>query len=155
MSTLRSQLNQLRQSRGIKPAQQRKPTNGKPGKPGKRPAPAQEADPNGVITHACGHKTGCRFLQQSKCGYCVRQARLQRPNYGSVEAREARMAKLPRLPDGAIFHVEYDAAGQKWRGTLTVGEVKVEGEASGVFKLMEALDKLYRATCEQKVTPAT
>jgi hypothetical protein len=105
-----------------------------------------EADPRIIITHSCGHKTGALYLQGSPCAGCARRQRQQRPRKrgGGVEAHEQRMQRLPRLPDGATFAATYDAATERWAGTLTVNGMTFEVEASGVFRLMEALDKKYR-----------
>jgi hypothetical protein len=49
-----------------------------------------------------------------------------------------------RLPDGAKFEVVYDAARTQWTGTLTIGDKVFTGAASGVFKLLNQLDRQYR-----------
>jgi hypothetical protein len=51
-----------------------------------------------------------------------------------------------RLPDGASFAVAYDATAERWQGTLTIGTTVFQGETSGVFRLLEQLDKEYRAS---------
>lgn len=60
--------------------------------------------------------------------------------------RPAKKARASgRLPNGATFHVSFDAAKGEWSGTLTVpdkGEVK--SAATGVFRLLEMLDEQYR-----------
>jgi hypothetical protein len=50
-----------------------------------------------------------------------------------------------RLPDGAVFHVEYSAAAQTWTGTLTVNGQVFKGTAGGVFRLLVKLDDDFRA----------
>jgi hypothetical protein len=146
MSMLRTQLKQLRQQRPQpKPVTQPRPA----GTPASRPAArgsAVEADPRYIVTYDCGHKIGTRYLQNTKCPQCRKeQQRRRRVEVGArnrgVEPRER---KASRLPDGAEFHVVYDAASLRWIGTLVVENVIVEGEASGVFKLLELLDRKYR-----------
>jgi hypothetical protein len=56
-----------------------------------------------------------------------------------------------RLPDGSRFEVSYDAAKERWSGTLTVptpgGEpATFTGSGSGLFPLLSSLDKQYRAS---------
>jgi hypothetical protein len=51
-----------------------------------------------------------------------------------------------RLPDGARFAVVYHASAERWRGTLTIGSTVLEGEHSGVFRLLAKLDQQYRAS---------
>jgi hypothetical protein len=146
MSTLRTQLKQQRQQRPQpKPVTQPKPAGTPASKPAAR-GPAVEADPRYVVTYDCGHKIGTRYLQNTKCPHCRKeQNRRRRVEVGArnrgVEPRER---KASRLPDGAEFHVVFDAAAEQWIGTLAVGDAIVEGEASGVFKLLELLDRLYR-----------
>jgi hypothetical protein len=51
-----------------------------------------------------------------------------------------------RLPDGATFGTHYDAARVRWTGKLEIPGVPMfEADASGVFTLLEKLDKQYRA----------
>ena len=51
-----------------------------------------------------------------------------------------------RLPDGAVFHLLYNASTQTWWGTLKVGDAEFSGEKGGVFKLLRILDAKYRKT---------
>jgi hypothetical protein len=56
-----------------------------------------------------------------------------------------------RLPDGSRFEVSYDAAKERWSGTLTVtmpaGEqATFSGSGSALFPLLTSLDRQYRAT---------
>jgi hypothetical protein len=56
---------------------------------------------------------------------------------------------LGRLPHGARFEVGYDAATATWFGTLAVpvpeaAPAVFTASASGVFKLLARLDRLYR-----------
>jgi hypothetical protein len=55
------------------------------------------------------------------------------------------------LPDGSRFEVCYDAAKEQWSGSLTVpspdrAPATFTGTGSGLFPLLSALDKQYRAT---------
>lgn len=60
-----------------------------------------------------------------------------------LEKRNAK--KRGRLPDGAVFNVRYDAKAKEWSGILSVpGTRAVSGKHSGVFRLLETLDGLYR-----------
>ena len=52
-----------------------------------------------------------------------------------------------RLPDGANFNVRYNAQTMTWAGTLVVNGKTYTGSASGVFKLLERLDRCYRQDC--------
>jgi hypothetical protein len=53
-----------------------------------------------------------------------------------------------RLPDGAVFHVAYDAAKTQWTGTLTIDGKTFTASKGGVFGLLQELDKQYRATVQ-------
>jgi hypothetical protein len=115
----------------------------------KSPPPAKpqrtlpvEADRRVIITRSCGHKIGVVHLQGSSCPHCARKARRERRLTQTVARRD----RANRLPDGATFCATYDAQAERWAGTLTIGGQVFEAEASGVFRLMEALDRLYRAS---------
>jgi hypothetical protein len=64
---------------------------------------------------------------------------------------------VERLPDGSEFCVTYDAAAERWSGTLTVttpeGGQVFEGEAGGVFRLLTALDRQYRDWLAARAAP--
>ncbi len=74
----------------------------------------------------------------------------------SKKAQQASQGKAPtqsagRLPDGSRFEVQYDAASERWSGTLTVptpgGEpATFTGTGSALFRLLSSLDKQYRAS---------
>lgn len=49
-----------------------------------------------------------------------------------------------RLPHGARFVVDYDAGKECWSGTLTVDGQVYTDSASGVFKLLQRLDRQFR-----------
>ena len=67
-------------------------------------------------------------------------------------AAERERQERSRLPHGATFHVEYDAAAVLWRGSLSVEGRTFTGEASAVFRLLRSLDDAYRASLQE--TPA-
>lgn len=50
----------------------------------------------------------------------------------------------PRLPDGSSFVASYDAAREQWTGTITVGDKTLSGTATGVFKLLQQLERQFR-----------
>ena len=78
----------------------------------------------------------------------VRHAEKQRR--AEEAANAVRSQKKPvddsagRLPDGSKFEVVYDATRTQWTGTLTIGEKVFTGSASGVFNLLNRLDRQYR-----------
>lgn len=61
---------------------------------------------------------------------------------------ERRDQHKPRLPPGSRFNVLYDGETQTWSGTLQVktpmGVQAWSGQKSGVFRLLQALDIMYR-----------
>jgi hypothetical protein len=73
----------------------------------------------------------------------------------AAEAAKSQPKKRPpsdstaRLPNGAKFEVVYDATKVQWSGTLTIGDKVFTGSASGVFTLLNRLDRQYRATLPQ------
>jgi len=72
------------------------------------------------------------------------------------EEQKSRREKAPgpqtgRLPDGSRFEVSYDAAKERWTGSLTVTTPEGEqttfsGSGSGLFPLLTSLDRQYRAS---------
>lgn len=70
----------------------------------------------------------------------------------SPQARDNRIEGKGRLPDGSVFNAVYIAEKKHWSGTLLVpngegigvGEQIFAHSCSGVFRLMEGLDKMYR-----------
>jgi hypothetical protein len=87
------------------------------------------------------------------------QAAERRKARGGPTPRKERAARpaAERLPDGSAFAVAYDARAAKWSGTLTVptadGRQVFEGEAGAVFKLLSALDGMYRAWLAARAAP--
>lgn len=63
----------------------------------------------------------------------------------TAQKRDKAMEHRGRLPDCSAFIVGYDALAGKWGGSLRVPPGAVfEAEASGVFGLLEKLDRMYR-----------
>jgi hypothetical protein len=141
-----------------------KPAAGEPPPQPKQPRKSRmlvittrEADPAQTITYSCGHKVGCRYLQGDKCPACLKRQQRQRnraKHQAQAEAKAQAGAAASRLPDGATFTATYDANTQLWIGTLTTAGQVFEAEHSAVFRLMAALDALYRQTL-QGVNDAT
>jgi hypothetical protein len=148
-----------------------------PGRP-KRPAPAKPPVVGvEKVTCACGHEAELplypdrqdkfrdarrKNLVSRVCPACRQKAHAEltaREQAAAAERKKARGGPTPRrekaarpvverLPDGSEFHVTYNAAAERWSGTLTVatpeGGQVFEGEAGGVFRLLSALDRQYR-----------
>jgi hypothetical protein len=89
------------------------------------------------VVYTCGHE-GCNVL----CDACF----AKRKQAKAQKRRESKFRKsdVQRLPDGATFDVKFDAAAGMWRGTLIIGDAPFESEASGVFRLLQNLDAMYR-----------
>ena len=52
--------------------------------------------------------------------------------------------KWGRLPDGAEFHLKYDADAVKWSGVLAISGYEIPGSARALFTLLTYLDRSYR-----------
>src|SRR5205823_1696345 len=88
----------------------------------------------------------CREQKEQEVQEAARQRRQEKAEaQGQKPQPTPRQPKPPpqRLPDGARFNVVYDAAKQEWSGTLTIGADVFTASASGVFKLLTHLDRLY------------
>lgn len=142
-----------------------------PNKPkGKNPPPPYTAFI--TITCKCGHQEQFgmwdpkkdKFLAQRKvkhesrdCAEC-RQKKFQEQQELSRQKRfkgNAKQRKLARLPDGAEFHVVFDAEKVSWSGTLKVtseehGEIVLSAERGPLFTLLGTLDVQFRRLWEQK-----
>lgn len=85
------------------------------------------------------------------CPSCVSRRRVEKKKAGHAK-RIDRMGTAihpanphGRLPDLSAFAVWYDAAKQTWTGTLEVaGHPPFAASASGVFRLLQELDGMYR-----------
>lgn len=139
----------------------RVPTGTKPPKP-RPPTIGTES-----VVVKCGHtisfdlyaKDAFRDQRRAKevardCAAC-RQARVQAEMAAGAERRAKKKAAQaeqqarslrPRLPDGSRFGAVYNAAEEKWIGTLTIGDATFERQASGLKKLLYKLDDAYRET---------
>ncbi len=135
------------------------------------------------LTAACGHEVDFGLFEDKKdkyrdarrqkkrgqiCPACREQkerevqeaAQLRREEKAQKRAQEQpestpRKPKQAqdRLPDGARFNVVYAAGKQEWSGSLTVGSDTFTDSASGVFKLLTKLDRLYRQQLEASAPP--
>jgi hypothetical protein len=124
------------------------------------------------VTVKCGHTVPFELFDLKKdkfrndrrkkltdrdCSACRIKAQEARQAAEQEAARKRRLdkpkKKLPygpptgRLPDGSRFDVAWDAAKGQWAGTLAVpGLAPLTASASGVLKLLQILDRMYRAT---------
>jgi hypothetical protein len=99
----------------------------------------------------------CRERKQREEQEAARLRREEREKSKAVDAqRQPGPGRVPRLqtgrlPDGSQFAVRYDAAKERWSGSLTVptpgGEpATFTGSGSALFPLLTSLDRQYRAT---------
>jgi hypothetical protein len=86
----------------------------------------------------------CQEQKQRQEQEAARQRRAERPQARKIP---------PRLPDGATFHVVYDAAATEWSGSLTVEATTFTAKAGAVFRLLRELDRLYRAALSGNALP--
>jgi hypothetical protein len=124
------------------------------------------------VTVKCGHTVPFELFDLKKdkfrdnrrkkltdrdCPACRVKAQEARQAAEQEAARQRRqdkpMGKRPaanpssRLPDGSRFDVAWDSAKGQWAGSLAVpGLAPLTASASGVFKLLQILDRQYRAT---------
>jgi hypothetical protein len=124
------------------------------------------------VTVKCGHAVPFELFDLKKdkfrndrrkkltdrdCPACRVKAQEARQAAEQEEARKRRLDKPKkerppanpsgRLPDGSRFDVAWDEAKGQWAGTLAVpGLAPLAASASGVFKLLQILDRMYRAT---------
>ena len=111
-----------------------------------------------VIVYACGHRIGRRHIEGQNCVGCNVKARQE----NRKRREEKRASEVPiardsgRLPDGATFHVVYDATAEKWTGRLSVPEAGTfDSSAGGVFKLLQKLDGQFRGAIRNEVDDGT
>jgi hypothetical protein len=105
-----------------------------------------------VLTYSCGHRIGARYLQGNKCPHCLAQARRGQQPRQRVHPCD-RLDTVPRLPHGATFMAVYDATAVQWTGLLTVDGKTFEAQASGVFRVLTELDRLYREDTRPTAAP--
>jgi len=100
-------------------------------------------------------------LTDRDCSDCRIKAQEARQAADQEAARKRRLDKPKkekppanpsgRLPDGSRFDITWDAAKEQWSGTLAVpGLASFTAAASGVFKLLQVLDGLYRAALAEE-----
>jgi hypothetical protein len=137
-----SEMQNLRKTLGLdrKPQAPAKP-QAQAAKKGKKPDKPEPA-PGATITYQCGHRLALRQAEQCACDDCRIKNKTARR--GRYKAKRREQQEQSRLPDNSAFAVIYDAANTTWHGSLTVNGVTFEGECSGVFRLLSALDKMYR-----------
>lgn len=110
-------------------------------------APPKPARP---LSYNCGHPFSPPEACGKLCPACTGEARKRRAerNRARREQSPKRDPEAGRLPSGSEFSATYDGASQTWDGTLAVPlEASFQtfrGSASGVFKLLIALDGQYR-----------
>jgi hypothetical protein len=132
------------------------------------------------VTAQCGHAVTLELFETKQdkyreqrrnnlgeraCPACRQQAHAERVAKEKAEAEEKRKNAPPgkvrpdqgRLPNGATYHCVYDAARQKWVGTLTIpGEKEplvFSSEKSGVFRLLQILDGKFRQAAGAEIQP--
>lgn len=110
--------------------------------PSKKPK-IVETKPTGVpprvILFACGHAAG-----NHDCGACRKKARLDKNLRRRTVIAQKKNDDSQRLPDGAEFHVAYNAEAKLWSGVLSINGADITGQANGVFRLLQTLDAKYR-----------
>jgi hypothetical protein len=128
------------------------------------------------VTVKCGHAVPFELFDLKKdkfrndrrkkltdrdCPACRIKAQEARQAADQEDARKRRLDKPKkerppanpsgRLPDGSRFDVAWDEAKGQWSGTLAVpGLAPLTASASGVFKLLQILDRMYRATLAEE-----
>jgi hypothetical protein len=92
--------------------------------------------------------TACRVkAQEEKQAAEMEEARKRRLENPKPKKQWPPPRTEGRLPDGSRFDVAWDAAKGEWSGTLTVPTLApFTAAAPGVFKLLQVLDGMYRAT---------
>jgi hypothetical protein len=80
------------------------------------------------------------------CQACREKKQQEEQQAAQLRRQERQRGRVlrERLPDQARFEVVYDAASESWSGTLTIGTTTFTDTASGVFRLLEQLDRQYR-----------
>lgn len=123
---------------------------GTPPKPS--PPPPSVSLPVATVVYHCGHQHPVADFRGAFCPACRNKAgrdRAERNRAKRATVHQERPNAEQRLPDGATFHVAYDATAVQWTGTLTIrdganSETTFTASASGVFRLLRELDGAYR-----------
>ncbi len=166
-------------------SQQEQPATGPAPRPQKVKPPVVGTE---QVTCACGHPATFELFadKQDKyrdnrrkkvtdrpCSACRQQAAQEHNARAKAEAEARRGPKQQRralrndqrnhqqrLPDGAGFHVFYNAASTRWQGSLEIPDAAAEmgfrrfdNDASGVFKLLGKLDAQYREWLAAQTPP--
>lgn len=125
--------------------------------PAKQPAKPKKQKPQlgGLVHENCGHPV----IIKGKCGACMAVANKERKARKRAKQAEKgkRQPNMGRLPLGSSFAVTYIEDGL-WTGNLDVLlsgvdgciDKRFTGEASGVFRLLMALDGQYREWLREK-----
>lgn len=103
------------------------------------------------VKHCCGHELPIQHYTGVACPECRNkareaQAKAKKEKFQKRREELAANDQTTRLPDGAVFNVQYDAAAVRWSGTLTIGDRQFTATESAVFKLLINLDRQFRAT---------
>jgi hypothetical protein len=97
-------------------------------------------------------KTREERVTQRKCPTCRavdEAAKKEEDAKRKANAPPKSQKTIERLPDGSIFHVIYDAKREMWDGVLTVNGRQFAAGYSAVFKLLRALDTMYRRSVKK------
>lgn len=158
MGNMKEYLKNYKQQKESQPV--KKPT----GKPGAPPIVKWE-----TVKAACGHdfqfglfddkKDKFRDARRTKqaardCADCRKKKQEAQEAQGRAKREAKKKARenrwnVPRLPDGATFHVSYDASSLRWSGSLFIpGCPEFSNDSSAVFKLLRKLDTQYRVWAE-------
>ena len=89
--------------------------------------------------YTCGHTAVDAY--KIPCPTCILKNRKKKTSKWVAKKKY----QPGRLPDSSSFNISYDANAETWRGTLIIGNEKFESSESGVFKLLQRLDLLYRS----------
>jgi len=120
----------------------------KAAQPATNPAaqPAAAAAPPAVVKHSCGCEPPLAAVAGAPCPACLSRIRRERAarKHAKQQTMHSQKYQTPRLPDGAVFTVAYDAASETWKGSLVVEGQTLTASASGVFRLLTQLDRQYR-----------
>jgi hypothetical protein len=143
----------------VEQMRQKQTANGNASKPpeAKAPKPAPAAAPKPaqpVVRYSCGHDRPLADVASKQCPACRQEAAARRAARNA--AKPARLdATHGRLPDGAAYHKQYDAATQTWTATLTIPGLPVmTAMASGSYTVERLLDGIYRQQVRDGRTPS-